>query len=196
MSREIIISILLGIGLSASSGFRVFIPLLVASVAGYFDFLNLGSGFEWIGSLPAMICFGVAAVIEVAAYYIPIVDNFLDAIAAPLAVVAGALLATSVLPIDDNMSKWTMGIIVGGGSAAAVQSGTSMLRLFSTKATLTTGNPVVATGENTSALAGSVLSLVFPVLIGILFLLMILFITVMFFRWKVKRKKKERETIP
>lgn len=174
MSREMIISILLGIGLSASSGFRVFIPLLVVSVAAYFNFLNLGSDFEWIGSLPAMVCFGVAAVIEIAAYYIPIVDNFLDAIAAPLAVVAGALLATSVLPIDDNMSKWTMGIIVGGGSAAAVQSGTSMLRLLSTKATLTTGNPVVATGENTAALAGSVLSLFFPVLIGILFLLMIL----------------------
>ncbi len=184
MNTEIIIAILLGIGLSASSGFRVFIPLLVASVASYFDILHLGQGFDWLGSIPAMIIFGVAAVLEVIAYYIPVVDNFLDTIATPLAIGAGALLTTAVLPIDENLSRWAMGIIIGGGSAASIQTGTSLLRLFSTKATLTTANPIVSTTENISATSSSILALFFPVLIGIIFLIIIGYVLFRMAKWR------------
>lgn len=188
MNTEIIIAVLLGIGLSASSGFRVFIPLLVASVASYFDVLHLGQGFDWLGSIPAMVVFGVAAVLEVIAYYIPVVDNLLDTIATPLAIGAGALLTTAVLPIDENLSRWVMGIIIGGGSAASIQTGTSLLRLFSTKATMTTANPIVSTTENVSATTSSILALFFPVLIGIFFLIIIGYVL---FRWvKLRQSKK------
>lgn len=187
MNTEIIIAVLLGIGLSASSGFRVFIPLLVASVASYFDVLHLGQGFDWLGSVPSMIVFGVAAVLEVIAYYIPVVDNFLDTIATPLAIGAGALLTTAVLPIDENLSRWAMGIIIGGGSAASIQTGTSLLRLFSTKATLTTANPIVSTTENVSATTSSILALFFPVLIGIIFLIIIGYVLFRMAKWKQSR---------
>lgn len=184
MNTEIIIAVLLGIGLSASSGFRVFIPLLVASIASYFDVLHLGQGFDWLGSVPSMIVFGVAAVVEVIAYYIPVVDNFLDTIATPLAIGAGALLTTAVLPIDENLSRWAMGIIIGGGSAASIQTGTSLLRLFSTKATLTTANPIVSTTENVSATTSSILALFFPVLIGIIFLIIIGYVLFRMAKWR------------
>ncbi|TXH60454.1 MAG: DUF4126 domain-containing protein [Bacteroidia bacterium] len=184
MNTEITIALLLGIGLSASSGFRVFIPLLVASVASYFDVLHLGQGFDWLGSVPSMIVFGVAAVVEVIAYYIPVVDNFLDTIATPLAIGAGALLTTAVLPIDENLSRWAMGIIIGGGSAASIQTGTSLLRLFSTKATLTTANPIVSTTENVSATTSSILALFFPVLIGIIFLIIIGYVLFRMAKWR------------
>lgn len=191
MQKELIIAVLLGVGLSASTGFRVFIPMLIASIASYFDFLHLGAGFEWLGSVPAMVSLAIATVIEMVAYYIPVVDNLLDTIATPLAIAAGALLSVSVLPIDGEMNKWIMGIIVGGGSAGIVQSGTALTRLLSTKSTLTTGNAVVATGENVGAVTGAVLSLFFPILIGSLFLILFIFIVYRLIKWyRLKKKRK------
>jgi hypothetical protein len=171
-----IAAILLGIGLSASAGYRVFIPLLIASVAGKLGWIPLTDHFQWMGSSYALICFGTAAVVEIAAYYIPLVDNLLDTITTPLALVAGTLLTTSVLPIDQDLLKWVTGIMVGGGSAGIIQMGTSILRLTSTKTTAGAGNPVVATAEHGLALGQSVMAIALPVITGILVLVFLLFL--------------------
>lgn len=177
MNWEIITAVLLGIGLSASSGFRVFVPLLATSLATHFGwFPNLITNhFEWMGTWPAIIAFGSASVLEILAYYVPIVDNALDTIATPLAVGAGALLTTSFLPMENEMAKWVLGLIVGGGTAGVVQSGTVLTRLLSSKATLTAGNPVVATGESTAAVTGSVMSLLLPIIAGVIALIVVIF---------------------
>jgi len=70
----------MGIGLSASAGFRVFVPLLIAGIGGRFGWVPLTDHFHWLGEWPALICFGTATVIEIFAYYIPVVDNLLDII--------------------------------------------------------------------------------------------------------------------
>jgi hypothetical protein len=171
-----IASILLGIGLSASAGFRVFVPLLVASVAGKLGWLPLTDGFQWMSSWTAIICFGTATLIEVVAYYVPFVDNLLDMITTPLAILAGTLLATSVIPVDNELLKWVSGILLGGGAAGVIQTGTSILRLFSTKTTAGLGNPVVSTVEHAAAFGGSLLAVLLPVIAGILAILLILFL--------------------
>lgn len=175
MNWEMIMALFLGLGLSASCGFRVFVPLLVTSLATHFGWFPgmVSNQFEWMGSLTAIIAFGSASIIEIFAYYIPVVDNALDVIASPLAVIAGVLLTTSVLPIDNEMLKWGLGIIVGGGSAGIVQSGTVFARLLSSKATLTSGNAVVSTGENAASAIGAVLSFVIPIISGIIALILV-----------------------
>lgn len=178
MEKEIVIAVALGIGLSASAGFRVFVPMLVASIAAHTGFLHVNEGFQWLAGWPAMICFGTATFIEILAYYIPFIDNLLDTITTPLAIAAGTLLLTSVMPIDSDMLKWITGFIFGGGSAAAVQSGSVITRLASTKLTAGTANHAVATGENAVALGTSLLSLVVPILIAILVILLVIFILV------------------
>lgn len=160
----------LGIALSACCGFRVFVPLLVAGLASRFHIFSFAESFQWLSSTPALIALGAATLFEIAAYYIPFIDNILDTIATPLAAIAGTLLATSVIPIDNEWMKWMIGIIAGGGGAGLVASGTGILRLLSSKTTLGTGNAVVATGENTAAIGGSVLAFVIPVIMAILFL--------------------------
>lgn len=188
---ETISAIALGIGLSASSGFRVFIPLLVASLASRFGVLPLGENFAWMGSMPALICFGVASVVEVLAYYIPFVDNLLDTIATPLALIAGTLLMTSVFPSDSEWTKWIMGFIVGGGAAATIQTGSSLTRLLSSKFTAGIGNPVVSTGEGVAATGFSILALFIPILIAVILILcIVLFIRVIYRRF---RKKKQTD---
>ena len=89
MTTETIISIFLGIGLAASVGFRVFMPLFALSLAAYFGKWDLNESWQWIGSLAAVITLGVAMLIETFAYFIPWVDNVLDSFAVPLAAIAG-----------------------------------------------------------------------------------------------------------
>jgi Domain of unknown function (DUF4126) len=173
-----IASIFLGIGLSASAGFRVFIPLLIAALAGKFELLPLTDSFQWMASWPAIICFGTATLIEIVAYYIPVVDNFLDLITTPMAILAGTLLATSVLPVDNDLLKWTSGILLGGGAAGVIQTGTSLLRLFSTKTTAGIANPVVSTAEHMAALGTSVFSILLPVIAGSVILVLIVYIMI------------------
>jgi len=169
----------LGIALSACCGFRVFVPLLVAGLASRFHIFNFSESFQWLSSTPALIALGAATILEIVAYYIPFIDNILDTIATPLAAVAGTLLATSVIPVDNEWMKWMIGIIAGGGGAGLVASGTGLLRLLSSKTTLGTGNAVVATGENGAAIGGSVLAFLIPIIMAVLFLLA--------FYWVIKK---------
>lgn len=193
MTNETITAIALGIGLSASCGFRVFIPMLVASVAARSGILPLNESFAWLGSWTAIICFATATVAEIAAYYIPFIDNLLDTITTPLAIGAGTLLMTSVVPIDDGLLKWITGLIVGGSAAAGVQSGTVLLRLGSSKFTGGLGNHVVATGEHTAAFGASLLTLAAPVLIATLLVLFIMLLIRRFGR-KLLRRQPAKNT--
>lgn len=190
MNIETISAVALGIGLSASTGFRVFIPLLVAGIANYAGILPLGESFSWMGSLPAIISFGVASVVEVSAYYVPFVDNLLDTIATPLSVVAGTLLMTSVFPAGSEWMKWVAGFLVGGGAAATIQSGSVLTRLFSSNFTAGVGNPVVSTGEGVAATGFSILSLFMPIVIAIV----ILIIIVMVIRYSGRKFFKKKST--
>ncbi len=194
LNVETISAVALGIGLSASAGFRVFIPLLVAGIASHFGILSLGESFAWMGSIPALICFGVASVAEVLAYYVPFVDNLLDSIATPLSVGAGTLLMTSVFPADNEWMKWVMGFVVGGGAAATIQSGSAITRLMSTKFTAGAGNPVVSTTEGVAATGFSIMSLITPILVALLLVVFIVVILRLVYRKLLKKKKVEEVT--
>ena len=176
MNAELITAVAIGIGLAASAGFRVFVPMLVAAIAARTGILPLNESFQWLASWSSIIILGTATVVEILAYYIPVVDNLLDTLSTPLAIGAGTLLLTSVLPIDSELMKWITGAAVGGGSAAVVQSGSALTRLTSTKLTAGLGNPVVATAENVAATGTSILALVIPFFILTLFLLLTILI--------------------
>src|SRR5580765_6236286 len=90
-------SIFLGIGLSAACGFRVFVPMLVMSVASLSGHLTLAPGFQWIATYPALITFSVATAVEIAGYYIPWLDHLLDTMATPAAVIAGTIITASMV---------------------------------------------------------------------------------------------------
>ena len=72
------LSIVLGVALAAATGFRVFLPLLVVSAASYTGHLTLDDSFAWLGTSSALIMLSVASLVEILAYYVPVVDNLLD----------------------------------------------------------------------------------------------------------------------
>jgi len=162
MSAETLMSVLVGIGLSAACGFRVFAPLLVMSLASRSGHLALSAGFEWIATYPALLALSVATAAEIAGYYIPLVDHLLDLIAGPAAVVAGiTAMASSVLGVSPFL-RWSLAIIAGGGIAATVQTVTGVARVTSTTTTAGIANPVVSTAEAAGATVFSFLAVAVP----------------------------------
>lgn len=157
-------SIVIGIALSAACGFRIFVPPLVISVAALVGHLPLSPGFEWVGTYPALIAFALATCIEIAAYYIPLVDNLLDTAATPTAIAVGTAIAAAVFPHTDPLLQWTLAAIAGGGSAGIVQALTGLTRLSSTALTVGIGNAIVSTIESVGAFVLSILALFVPFL--------------------------------
>ena len=157
------LSVALGIGLAAATGFRLFLPLLVLSVAAWTGHVNLGDSFAWLATPAAVIMLGTAAIVEIAAFYIPGVDNLLDALAAPGAVVAGTIASAAVMTDVPPMVKWTTAVIAGGGVAGATHGLTALLRAKSTAFTGGLGNSAVATAELGGASLISILALAAPI---------------------------------
>lgn len=178
---ETVISILLGIGLAASSGFRVFVPLFVLSLATHFGYVPVGESFTWIGSTTAIICLGVATFAEILGYYIPFVDNLLDTISLPLAGIAGTIAMASTMLHLDPMITWTVAIIAGGGTAAAISTTTAATRAASSIKTAGLGNSLVSTTETATASFLSVIAIFFPI-IAFIFVVFVIVIGFKFFK--------------
>ena len=176
---QIILSVMVGVGLSAACGFRVFIPPLVIAIASKAGHITLGADFAWMGTDIALVSFGLAAVLEVGAYYIPWLDNALDAIAAPVAVGAGTLTSAAVFGDMSPWLKWSLAAIAGGGAAGAVQLTTTVTRGASSALTGGMGNWVVSTVEGAGSIITAVLAIVIPILV---FSMVVLFIAVLI--WK------------
>jgi hypothetical protein len=175
---QILFAVSLGIGLAAASGFRVFIPLFAMSLgqaAGAFD---LGTSMQWVGSPLALVILGSATALEIGAYYIPWVDNLLDSIASPAAVVAGTLVAAgaaSQITHIDPAVQWVFGIVAGGGTAGVVQASTVATRAASTLVSGGLANPAVSTVEAGAATTLSILSIIVPPLAVALLIALLVF---------------------
>lgn len=155
--------IVIGIGLSAACGFRVILPFLGLSIAAMNGYIRLAPEFQWIGTWPALIAFATAAALEIGAYYIPWMDNLLDAVTTPLSVAAGAIAVASVMSDVSPFMKWSIALIAGGGMAGAVQTGTALLRGMSTVSTGGLANVVISTLELAGAIIATTLSLLMPI---------------------------------
>jgi Domain of unknown function (DUF4126) len=159
---DIPLSIALGVGLAAATGFRAFLPMLIVGGAAYIGHLPLSDSFAWLGTGPALTMLSVAALAEILAYYVPVVDNLLDTLATPAALVAGTVVSAAVMTDVPPMVKWTAAVIAGGGVAGLTQGATAMLRAKSTVLTGGIGNVVIATAELGGALLVSLLALAAP----------------------------------
>lgn len=171
---DLALSVVLGIALAAATGFRVFLPMLIVGAAAYTGHLHLSDSFAWLGTPSALIMLSVAAAAEVLAYYIPVVDNLLDALATPAAFIAGTIVSAAVITDAPPMVKWTAAFIAGGGVAGLTQGLTGILRAHSTVLTGGIGNPVIATAELVGAVVISFLALAAPaaaIALVVLFLL-------------------------
>ena len=188
MESATLFSILLGIGLAASVGFRIFVPLFALSIASYYQVIPLNENWEWISGMPALITLGIATVVEIVAYLIPWLDNLLDTIAIPLAAVAGTAVMLSTSADLEPLITWSLAIIAGGGTATAIKTSTSTTRLASTVTTGGIANPIVSTVETGSSILMAILAFTAPVL-ALIFVVILLWLLFKVFKWFKPTKK-------
>lgn len=187
---DFLFSVGLGVGLAAACGFRVFLPILIMGLAARSGFMELTDGFEWMAGSLALLTFAVAVTCEIGSYYIPWLDNLLDAAAMPAAVTGGVVVGAANIETATPLLDWGLAAVAGGGSAAVVQTGTTLLRGASTAITAGLGNPVVSTAENGAAIGLSVLAIVVPML-ALATVLMLVFFVVAGLRRRFRRRQAE-----
>ena len=182
-----LLGIPVGLALSTAAGLRVFIPLLITSLAARSGYLALTPSMSWIASDAALVAFVTAAIMEVGAYYVPWLDNVADAIATPAAITVGIIEMAAVTPDLPPLLRWTVAVIAGGGVAGFAQLATTLLRFKSSTLTAGTGNPIVATAELVGSLAIAVLALLAP-LVAAVFVLILLVVLAR----RVSRRRRKR----
>jgi len=174
-SVNALLSLFLGVGLAAASGFRIFLPLFLLSLTAKLsgNFINLDESLQWVGSWPALITLGVAMLVEIGAYYVPYIDNLLDTISVPLATIAGTFAVGATLTDMNEVATWALAIIAGGGTAAAISTTTATARAVSTTTTGGTGNFLINTAETFGALVLSLSSIILAPIAFVLVLILL-----------------------
>ena len=164
---NIILGLLLGLGLSASTGLNTFLPLLLLSAAARFHVagIELGSKFDWLTSDAAMITLIIACVVELVADKIPAVDHFLDTAGTFVRPVAGAVASASVLTGMDPMVAAILGIIVGAPTSLGMHTLKAGTRVASSATTFGCANPILSIIEDVIAFMLSVLSIFLPIIV-------------------------------
>jgi len=184
---------MIGLGLSAACGLRVFVPLLVLSIAAKSGAVHMAPSMSWVGSTEALVAFAVATVVEIAAYKIPWLDHALDTVASPAAIIAGAIVSASQIGAIDGVSpllQWSSAIIAGGAAAGLVQTGTVSTRAASTVTTAGLMNPIISACQSVLAIIMSVLAVVMPALAAGAAILMIALVVCGIALWRSRSKRR------
>jgi len=203
---SIVVAVVLGIGLSAAAGFRVFVPLLGAGIAVRVGWLSPGESLAWVGSTPALVAFGLACLVELTGSLIPAVDHAIDAIAVPMSAAAGSILMAVQmcdqlgLGVSEQLAGmdgarelsplvlWSVAIIVGGGLALGTHAAAAVGRVGSTVSTAGLANPIFAAAESFTSVVATVLAITLPACC----LIMALPVTIVLVLIVLRRRKAKR----
>lgn len=178
-------SLALAVALAACAGLRAWLPLFAAGLLARLEIAAVGESFEWLGSTPALIVFGVATVIEIVADKVPALDHALDTISTVIRPAAGAVVAAAVLVrIEDPLVASVIGLLVGAPVAFAPHVAKASARAVSTGSTAGLANPVLSTLEDVAAIVLAVLAFVAPILIAIV----LVAVAIVFARWLRRRR--------
>ena len=173
---QTLLSLSLGLGLAAACGFRVFIPPLMMGVGSRLDLYKLEGSFVWVDDTWAIAIFAVATLLEIGGYFIPWIDNLLDAVATPAAIIGGVFVTSASLEGElDPSAQWTLSVIAGGSVSGVIQLGTVATRAISTGTTGGLANPIISLLEAVASILCILISL---------FLVAIIPIVIIFLIWK------------
>jgi len=162
-----LIQLMMGVSLAACAGLRAWLPLLVLGSLSRLGFVPLSESFAFLESAPALVVFGVASVIELAADKIIVVDHALDAVSTLVRPLAGTLLAAATLSDFDPLLATVCGLVVGGTTALTVHAGKAALRAKSSSVAPLhggLGNAVLSIAEDVAAAIGAPLAIMLPIL--------------------------------
>ncbi|MCS7053749.1 MAG: DUF4126 domain-containing protein [Ignavibacterium sp.] len=166
-----------GVGLAAAVGVRIFIPLLVVSISAFTNNLILSNYFTWMGSLPVIIILIVICVFETMAFFVPWLDNFLDAVEHPLSIITGIIITGAVIADFNPYIKWIFALIIGGAISGTINAATGLLRLKVSAESGGKNNFIFSTIEIISAIVLSLVSIFAPIFAGFITAICLIYFT-------------------
>lgn len=189
---NIALAVLLGVGLSASTGLNTFLPLLVLAGAAKFHIagITLNQSFAWLGSDVAIIVLIIASIIEILGDKFPAVDHFLDAIGTFLRPVAGGVAAASVLTHADPVVAAVVGLMIGSPISLGLHTLKAGARVVSTTTTFGCANPVISLIEDVISVVVSIVSIFAPILVPLFIAAVVLIL------WRLKRRFSAAAPVP
>jgi uncharacterized membrane protein len=166
---NLVLALLLGLGLSASTGLNTFVPLLLLGAAAKFEIagITLGDKFSWLSSDVALIVLIVASIVEIVADKIPAVDHFLDSIGTFVRPIAGAVAAASVLTGIDPTIAAILGLIIGAPTSFGFHTLKAGTRVASSATTFGCANPVISIAEDIISFGLSVIAIFAPIVVPV-----------------------------
>ena len=187
---ELLLGIFSAFGLSASAGLNAYIPLLVVGViAHYTKWIVLSKPYDVLANPWVLIVVGMLLIVEMLADKIPAVNHVNDIIQTGIRPAAGAIIFAASAHALTNVHP-VVAIICGllvAGSVHVVKS--AAVRPAVTATTAGAGNVPVSIAEDVVATVLSVLSVVIPLLVGIL--LVILIALVIWWFWRRANRKRQ-----
>jgi hypothetical protein len=173
----ILLAVLLGLGLSASTGLNTFLPLLLLSAAARFHIagIELGQRFDWLSSDVAIIVLLVATIVEIIADKVPAVDHFLDSVGTFVRPLAATVATASVLTgADVNPTvAAVVGIMIGAPTSLGFHTLKAGTRIASSATTFGCANPVLSLIEDVVSLSLSLLAIFIPLAVPIALALLV-----------------------
>lgn len=189
-TTSLILAVLLGFGLSASTGLNTFLPLLLLGAAVRFGIagIELNDKFAWLTSDTALIVLVIACIVELVADKIPAVDHFLDGAGTFIRPLAGLVAMASVLTGVDPMVAAIVGLILGAPTSFGFHSLKAGTRVASSATTFGCANPLLSLVEDLLALMLSVAAIFAPIFVPILIALFV------FVLWKIVKRFRRPAT--
>lgn len=170
-TTSILLAVLLGLGLSASTGLNTFVPLLLLAGAAKFGIagIELGPKFAWLSSDVAIVVLIVAAVVEIIADKVPAVDHALDAVGTFVRPLAATVATASVLTgADVNPTvAAVLGLMIGAPTSLGFHSLKAATRVGSSALTFGCANPVLSLIEDVISVTLSLLAIFLPIAVPV-----------------------------
>lgn len=175
--------ILAGFGLSTASGLNAYIPLLLVGIAGRAGWLKLSSPFDLLQNEFVIGALVVLLLIETLVDKIPAVDTLNDIIQTFIRPAAGAILFAAEAHVVTDIHP-VIALILGLVVAFGVHATKATARLAVSATTVGAGNWLVSIVEDIISFSVSLLAIVAPIVIVIVFALFIFLLA----RWFFTRK--------
>ncbi|MBU2285275.1 MAG: DUF4126 domain-containing protein [Gammaproteobacteria bacterium] len=155
-----------------ASGVRLYLVVLLVSLAGYFGWVPLPNGLQMLAHPAVIAASGFMVFVEFFADKVPGLDSLWDMVHTAIRIPAGAALAASVFGADHAVMA-VVAALMGGGFAATAHAAKATTRAAINTSPEPFSNVGASLVEDSAVPAGLWLAVAHPLVFGLVFVLVL-----------------------
>jgi hypothetical protein len=153
-----------GVVLAAAAGLRAFMPLFALGLGSRLLDWSIAPSMEWMSTDVGLVGLGIAAVVELLADKVPLVDHTLDVLHTVVGPLAGALVAFSLSADLPPAVGAILALALGAPVAGGVHLIAALTRVKSSVMSAGSFNPALSLVEDVVAVAAIAVTFLIPIL--------------------------------